>query len=438
MPSDVNFHKTGKGMSSPAVERRRSRIPPLPNNLIAPKPRPKSTHAVNAELRSVLQTTKDNKTTENNSEKAANNSNSSKGSPKSKSGHNTLPRIKLRKNKDKDRTPTPPKESSGFFSRSHKRENTPTKDSIGSPKLIKVPKKFEADIPHNATDKEKSSSEHEASKENDSQKEIDSSKTTPKESTPVAMRKAREKYFNHESFREKTPDSSSFSCATSSDTLSDFKNFDVKSLDSHSFDKFSVSSAPMPYKHSRTASIGSTESSFSANLLGYNTGGHRRLVQSFTEDDGADTFSEPGNLGRAGSLRQSHNSRATTPPPKAPPPKGLHKDVYNTVFALQELGNGWSDYLTRVRTLWDGHMDKKESVLEADEKALGPEDPKQAESTSELASTTAPPSDTPATHCGRPEGCGHDSKGMRPMHPIVCLPSSLLTSSFISLTAAVM
>jgi hypothetical protein len=41
----------------------------------------------------------------------------------------------------------------------------------------------------------------------------------------------------------------------------------------------------------------------------------------------------------------------------------MHSDVYDTVFALQSLGDGWSDYLSRVRTLWDGHLNQRTSVV---------------------------------------------------------------------------
>lgn len=54
-------------------------------------------------------------------------------------------------------------------------------------------------------------------------------------------------------------------------------------------------------------------------------------------------------------------TKALTPPPMPAPAKSIHSDMYNTVFALQSLGGDghWSDYLTRVRGLWDGHMSKR-------------------------------------------------------------------------------
>ncbi len=419
LSSDVNFHETSKGMSSPAVDRRRSRMPPLPNNLTLPRPRPKSTHVINVALTSGLSSTPPSKQRDDSDIKKAattkKNDSSIKDSPKSGSGHNTLSRIRLRKSKDKDRTPTPPKES--FFSRSHKREGTP-KESIGSPKLIEGPSQTQ----------NLGNDSHRLS--NNVTQSIESAKTEPnseevasKESTPIAKRKAREMYFDHDSFRG-TPERD----LGSSDTFSaDFKSLpEVKSIDSHNFDRLSLSSAPMPYKHSRTASIGSNESSFSATLLGYGSlGGHRRMAHSFTEGNGeeyADTISEPADLGRTGSIRKASAVRATTPPPKPPPPKGLHKDVYNTVFALQELGTGWSDYLTRVRNLWDGHMSKPEA--ESKEVAASVDGQETAASASHgSAHSEAPAEDTcvqnaPETGAAAeqtsshvPDGSGH-SKGM--------------------------
>ena len=56
--------------------------------------------------------------------------------------------------------------------------------------------------------------------------------------------------------------------------------------------------------------------------------------------------------------------RTVTPPPKVAPPRGMHSDVYDTVFALQSLGDGWPDYLNRVRTLWDSHMHQQGKGLD--------------------------------------------------------------------------
>lgn len=418
-------------MSSPAVDRRRSRMPPLPNNLTLPRPRPKSSHVINlsSDLSAIPPSTHNDKAA------SSNKTDSSKGSPKSGSGHNTLPRIRLRKSKEKDRTPTPPKES--LFSRSHKRESTP-KESIGSPQLISGPSHLQAE-----NEESNKQNNNETTKDNVKTEANSTQEPSSKESTPIAKRKAREMYFDHESFRGGTPERD---LGFSSETLSsDHKNLaETRSIDSHSFDKFSVSSAPMPYKHSRTASIGSNESSFSATLLGYGgIGGHRRMVHSFTEgngDDQTDSLSEPANLGRAGCLRRSNLERATTPPPKPPPPKGLHKDVYNTVFALQELGTGWSDYLTRVRTLWDGHLSKQSESdnPEAQPKEVASEAPDKAASNGSAHEAPAADSsaqDAPETNAQQasamsaPEGSGH-SKGM--IHAstfVVYFSTSLLPSS---------
>lgn len=40
------------------------------------------------------------------------------------------------------------------------------------------------------------------------------------------------------------------------------------------------------------------------------------------------------------------------------PPKSVHSEMYSTAFALQSLGDvNCADYLAKVRTLWDSHMD---------------------------------------------------------------------------------
>ena len=90
---------------------------------------------------------------------------------------------------------------------------------------------------------------------------------------------------------------------------------------------------------------------------------HKRTVPlraSSVDGDGIDSKSEPGTLlrvTRKPSVTMKHYQRATTPPPKPPPPRSFHSDMYSTAFALQSLGDpGWSDYVTKVRTMWDGHM----------------------------------------------------------------------------------
>ena len=50
-------------------------------------------------------------------------------------------------------------------------------------------------------------------------------------------------------------------------------------------------------------------------------------------------------------------------PLQPPPAKSFHTDVYNTAFALHSLrSDSCSDYLTQVRTLMDGHMNKRLSA----------------------------------------------------------------------------
>jgi hypothetical protein len=91
------------------------------------------------------------------------------------------------------------------------------------------------------------------------------------------------------------------------------------------------------------------------------------------KSDDTDSNSNEGKLnGRAASVGEGIGDpvvsvtpvkRAVTPPPLPAPSKSIHSDMYNTVFALQSLGNGsWSDYLTRVRGLWDGHMNSRLSA----------------------------------------------------------------------------
>ncbi len=50
--------------------------------------------------------------------------------------------------------------------------------------------------------------------------------------------------------------------------------------------------------------------------------------------------------------------RPAPPPPAAFVPKNIHSEMYSTAFMLQSLGDegSASSYLSRVRTLWDGHL----------------------------------------------------------------------------------
>ncbi|ELT92239.1 hypothetical protein CAPTEDRAFT_221706 [Capitella teleta] len=90
------------------------------------------------------------------------------------------------------------------------------------------------------------------------------------------------------------------------------------------------------------------------------------------QNSSAESDSNEGKMnGRAASLGEGIGERvvvtpvtpvkrAVTPPPLPAPAKSIHSDMYNTVFALHSLGDdSWSDYLTRVRGLWDGHMNKR-------------------------------------------------------------------------------
>ncbi|XP_048761918.2 rho GTPase-activating protein 44-like isoform X3 [Ostrea edulis] len=64
-----------------------------------------------------------------------------------------------------------------------------------------------------------------------------------------------------------------------------------------------------------------------------------------------------------GSRRNSQ--RCQSVPPQSENAKDLHNDVYNTMFALHSLGGdkNVSDYRTKVRELWDGHMHRPASAV---------------------------------------------------------------------------
>ncbi|XP_021348872.1 rho GTPase-activating protein 44-like isoform X2 [Mizuhopecten yessoensis] len=68
----------------------------------------------------------------------------------------------------------------------------------------------------------------------------------------------------------------------------------------------------------------------------------------------------PQDIAKSSPRSDSNSSRSSTPPtPKSG--GSVHSDVYSTVFALHSLGDGNSnkgpsEYLSKVRALWDGHM----------------------------------------------------------------------------------
>ena len=83
------------------------------------------------------------------------------------------------------------------------------------------------------------------------------------------------------------------------------------------------------------------------------------------------------NRADAASMNGSHSNVVVHAPPaqKHPPPKDVHSDMYNTAFALHSLNSihvGYpqsrpsSDYLSRVRNLWDGHLSSNEESVEGD------------------------------------------------------------------------
>lgn len=118
-------------------------------------------------------------------------------------------------------------------------------------------------------------------------------------------------------------------------------------------DSVGASSSRRPSLRTVKDSIGADSSS----LGGGDTG------TKYTYYWNSDSISEPGSLGHNLSKQDIVLHRSTTPPPKPPPPKSVHSDVYNTVFALHSLGqnDGWSEYLTTVRGMLDGHMCKRSS-----------------------------------------------------------------------------
>jgi hypothetical protein len=62
---------------------------------------------------------------------------------------------------------------------------------------------------------------------------------------------------------------------------------------------------------------------------------------------------------------QRNSQRCQSVPPQSENAKDLHNDVYNTMFALHSLGGdkNVSDYRTKVRELWDGHMHRPASAV---------------------------------------------------------------------------
>ncbi|XP_061175327.1 rho GTPase-activating protein 17-like isoform X2 [Saccostrea echinata] len=62
---------------------------------------------------------------------------------------------------------------------------------------------------------------------------------------------------------------------------------------------------------------------------------------------------------------RGNSERCRSVPPQSEAAKDLHSDVYNTMFALHSLGGNKnvSDYRTKVRDLWDGHMHRPASAV---------------------------------------------------------------------------
>ncbi|XP_062589777.1 rho GTPase-activating protein 44-like isoform X2 [Saccostrea cucullata] len=62
---------------------------------------------------------------------------------------------------------------------------------------------------------------------------------------------------------------------------------------------------------------------------------------------------------------RGNSERCRSVPPQNEAAKDVHSDVYNTMFALHSLGGNKnvSDYRTKVRDLWDGHMHRPASAV---------------------------------------------------------------------------
>ena len=105
-------------------------------------------------------------------------------------------------------------------------------------------------------------------------------------------------------------------------------------------------------------------------------------------DDRLSVKSTPAVLGGGGDHVIRRAPRMSSLPPPPPPPSNFHSDVYDTVFALQSLGDaGWSDYLTKVRGLWDGHCNKRLSLSPANEQTLSNSTPSSSLSSSSTSSS---------------------------------------------------
>ena len=284
LPSDLDFHKTGQGMSSPAPEGKRFNAPPPPANHLMTRPRPKSVHAMNLNSTS--------------SSLSASVGSIREGSPNPKT-HTPSPRL--------------------------------TTTSIQGPKTLSRQNSL-------------SNSSSKIMELQDGAKNAKTSSQTAHSDSHLDT--------NRDGLRK---------------DLSQRYSWNDRPLRMDS----SSTALATPLTTSMSSSYTSPLAQDSLNSARVNGDMGRRI--SVEGDAISDTMSEPGTLNRT-SLRRIKSSRSTTPPPKPPLPnaKSVHSDVYNTVFALQSLGDGaWADYLTTVRNLMEGNMSKSYSIPSGDMGSAG-------------------------------------------------------------------
>ncbi|XP_041363788.1 rho GTPase-activating protein 44-like isoform X2 [Gigantopelta aegis] len=104
----------------------------------------------------------------------------------------------------------------------------------------------------------------------------------------------------------------------------------------------------VPLEDCATATVGNCDRASVSS-----TEGDRMLASSVRLDNRSNSIATTNT-----SLDINHldiSARSSTP--STPVSKSFYSDVYNTVFALQSLGDdSWNDYLTKVRAMWDGQF----------------------------------------------------------------------------------
>ncbi|KAK3089695.1 hypothetical protein FSP39_005689 [Pinctada imbricata] len=140
----------------------------------------------------------------------------------------------------------------------------------------------------------------------------------------------------------------------SSSTISDERMSSEGSSDIHASSRLS----------SEERALSSHSPNVDSGMIG-SEGESHRLSSNSHIGRGALTRNSCSRLSATNSVSSANNVTnatvsAESVPPSTAAPKGLHSDVYNTMFALHSLGNGnVHDYRTKVRALWDGHMHHK-------------------------------------------------------------------------------